>query len=320
LVTLSIPGLLQKNITIVNRIPFPLDPLKYFLYRGQIVSSCNGLLFFIGYSDARHSECLCFWNPAMRTNYKRFGLFINRFRRLKYSFGYDNSAGTYKVVAFYTQVKHGCNPESVVKAFNLGDNSWRDIQCFPVLPLYWFRGNKNNGVYLSGTINWLALRNYFRPRYGFGWFKGVTVEQYVIVSLDLSTESYTEILLPRGFDEVPHFQPTIAVLMNCLCFGHDFGKKHFVIWHMKDFGVQESWVQLFKISYHNLYSISSGYLFDFQPLYLSENGHTLIFTEYEMGSVFVYNCIDDRIERIRITNKLWLFWVTDYIESLVSTG
>jgi F-box interacting protein len=256
----------------------------------------------------------------MRTNSKIFSLFTNRFRRIKYSFGYDNSAGTYKVVAFYMLVEYGYNPKSVVKAFNLGDNSWRDIQCFPVLPLYWFRGNKNNGVYLSGTINWLALRNYFHSSYDVGWFKGVTVEQYVIVSLDLSTESYTEILLPRGFDEVPHFQPTIAVLMNCLCFGHDFGKKHFVIWHMKDFGVQESWVQLFKISYHNLYSISSGYLFDFQPLYLSENGHTLIFTEYEMGSVFVYNCIDDRIERIRITNKLWLFWVTDYIESLVPTG
>ncbi|MCH86213.1 F-box protein, partial [Trifolium medium] len=82
-----------------------------------------------------------------------------------------------QVVGFYVEEKPGYNPKSVVKVFTLGDNSWRDIQCFPVLPLYWWSFlYKNNAVYLS----------------------------------DLSTESYTQMLLPRGFVEVPprHVQPT----------------------------------------------------------------------------------------------------------------
>ena len=60
-----------------------------------------------------------------------------------------------------------------------------------MLPLYWFNRDKNHGVYLSGTIKWLALRNYFYSDYEFDNVSKINVEQYVIVSLDLSTESYT---------------------------------------------------------------------------------------------------------------------------------
>jgi len=71
---------------------------------------------------------------------------------------------------------------------------------FPVLPLYWFNEDKNHGIYLSGTIKWLALHNYFYYNYEFDNVSKITILQYVIVSLDLSTESYTQLLLPRGFD------------------------------------------------------------------------------------------------------------------------
>jgi len=97
------------------------------------------------------------------------------------------------------------NVTSVVKVLSLGDDSWRNIECFPVLPLYWFGHDKNQGVYLSGTINRLALHNYFYSDYEFDNVSKITVEQYVIVSLDLSTESYTQLLLPRGFDGLPFF-------------------------------------------------------------------------------------------------------------------
>jgi F-box interacting protein len=178
-VTLSIPDLIQKKITILHN-----RPLHRSLNCGEAVGSCNGLICFICYSYHSNSDRLCFWNPAMRTLSRRFSS-----STIPYSFGYDNTTGTYKVVAFC--VERGCNKNSVVKVFTLGNNPWRDIQCFPVLPLYWSDRNKNNGVYLSGTINWLALRNYSWTNFSSDWFKGVTVEQYVIVSLDLSTESYT---------------------------------------------------------------------------------------------------------------------------------
>ncbi|XP_058732193.1 F-box/kelch-repeat protein At3g23880-like [Vicia villosa] len=207
------------------------------------------------------------------------------------------------------------NLKNVVKVFSLGDNSWRDIQCLPVIPLHWFDARNNKDVYLNGTINWLA---YCNQDYSMG-----VIENYVILSLDLSTESYTQMMLPRGFDKGPKVQANIAVFMNFLCFCRGFERNHFVIWKMQDFGVQESWVQLFKISYQNFYS-TIGDLFDIQqlemlPVYLSKNSHTLILTKKHKEPAFICDCRDDRVERIRITDTIGLLWAKDHIESLVPT-
>jgi hypothetical protein len=73
-----------------------------------------------------------------------------------------------------------------------------------------------------------------------------TVDQYVILPLDLSTEIYTQLLLPLRFDKLMRCV-LLVVLMDSLYFCHDLEKTHFVIWQMKNFGVQDSWVQSFKI-------------------------------------------------------------------------
>ena len=182
-------------------------------------------------------------NPATRTKTEIFKASLRN--GFQFSFGYDTSTETYKVVAFCIEEKHG-NATSLVKVFSLGENTWRNIQCFPAPPLHWFHRKKNDGVYLSGTINWLALHNHYNSNYHFRWdYDRATIEQYVIVSLDLSTETYTQLSLPRGFDVVPRVQPKLVVMMDCLFLGHDFKNTHFVIWKMMDFGVQESWIQLF---------------------------------------------------------------------------
>jgi hypothetical protein len=111
----------------------------------------------------------------------------------------------------------------------------------------------NNDVYLSvGTINWLAVRGYFGSDYLN--FDEITIEQYVILSLDLSTETHIQLLLPQGFDKVPRNPPKLVVLTDLLCFCHDYEETHFIIiWQMKDFGVQKSWILLYKISYDNFF-------------------------------------------------------------------
>jgi hypothetical protein len=83
-VTLSIPDLLQKKITILHN-----RPLHRSLNCGEAVGSCNGLICFICYSYHYNSDWLCFWNPATRTLSKRFNSFTNPSHyRFKYSFGY----------------------------------------------------------------------------------------------------------------------------------------------------------------------------------------------------------------------------------------
>jgi F-box interacting protein len=190
----------------------------------------------------------------------------------------------------------------------LGDNFWRNINSFPLTPLI---SDYNNGVHLSGTVSWLAIREYNIPVYKNIYIEHV--EQFMIVSLNLSTETYTQFLLPSSFDQVPHFEPTLQVLMDCLCFSHDFNKIEFVIWQMKDFGIQESWIQLFKISYENF-----DKWVNLLPLYLSENGDTLILTNYDDDEAFIYNRRNNRVKKIGINNKILWGLAKDYVESLVS--
>jgi F-box interacting protein len=200
---------------------------------------------------------------------------------------------------------------SQVKVFSLGGHSWKNIQHFPVIPLYKF-----NGVYLNGVINWLAHRDNSTSSGYFGLNHSITIQQHVILSLDLSTETYIQLLLPRGFDKLPLYKPTLVVLRESLCFCYDFVKTHFIIWQMKDFGIQESWIQLFKISYNNFFSRFKW--LDLLPLYLSENGYTLILANNGVGEAFIYNCRGfNKVERIEVTDNIFWSEAQDYVESLV---
>jgi len=115
---------------------------------------------------------------------------------------------------------------SMMKVLSVGDNSWRNIQCFDELPIYMIDGSHNRGVYFNGTINWLALCNcIYLDDHSCGDYD---IEQHV-VSLDLSTETYTQLFLPRSFNKVPVLYPILVVLMDCLCFCHDLEETHLVI-------------------------------------------------------------------------------------------
>lgn len=73
-----------------------------------------------------------------------------------------------------------------MKVFSLGrQDFWRKIQPFPVIPVY-----KSNGVLLNGIINWLALRDYSNSGYFDLDHRFIADEDYVIISLDLSTDTY----------------------------------------------------------------------------------------------------------------------------------
>jgi len=54
-------------------------------------------------------------------------------------------------------------------------------------------------------------------------------------------------------------------------------------------------------------------------LYLSKNGDTLVLANHGDNKAFIYNCIDNRVEEIGITNKIIWSHATDYVESLVPT-
>jgi hypothetical protein len=211
-------------------------------------------------------------------------------------------------------------PKSEDRVFNLGGSCWKNIQSFPLNPLDWLDNNINSvnyGVHLNGTINWLVIHNY---RFQVYYYKSIShVNEFVILALDLSTETYKEILLPQGFHEVPCFQPVLKVLSGHLCFSHD-KKTEFVLWQMKEYGIQESWTQLFKISYDYENLEMCYFDDDYQLVCLYKYGDMVILGNKAGNLAVTYNLRDEIVERIRFTNSIehWKYDAIDYVESLVS--
>lgn len=74
---------------------------------------------------------------------------------------------------------------------------------------------------------------------------------------------------------------------------------------MKKFGVEHSWTQLLKISYHDLlidFDISRDdrAYFQLKPLFLSEDGDTLILKSNHELETILFNRRDNRTKRTEI--------------------
>ncbi|XP_039683264.1 F-box/kelch-repeat protein At3g06240 [Medicago truncatula] len=297
--------LLHNPPIIIN---LPEDPNHQLADKGClfVVGSCNGLLclfsqFFT--SDFNSVTLLRFWNPATRKMSPKLGYCLHKdmWFHPNLTFAYVNSTDTYKVLYLVPG-------ETNVYVFSLGDNIWRTIQDSPVDHDYWI-----NFVNLHDCISWLAIRNY-SARYD---FNNITLDQFVIVSLYLGTETHSQLSPPIGFREVPIFVPYLSLLKDNLCFSYDYKQTHLVVWQMKEFGVENSWIQLFNISYHNL-QIYDHHLNDLDfrllPLCLSEKSDTILLISTLESEAILYNWRHNRAERIY---KPW-FNGMDYVESLVS--
>ncbi|XP_058725744.1 F-box/kelch-repeat protein At3g23880-like [Vicia villosa] len=279
---------------------FPEDS-KYKLMESycHIIGSCNGLICLV-YSPLRvDSPCrneLFLWNPATKWLSQKLASHDSKFE-FKFSFGYDNLTDKYKVVAF--------RPNKV-RVLTLGDNVWRNIQSFPTYPYHY----TNVCVYLSNSLNWFALRG-IRPYYHYRR-ANLSVQQFVIISLNLEIETYTQFQFPQGFDQVPIVPPIVCRLMESLCFSH-YSMEYsiecsFVIWQMKEFGVQESWTKLLKFDYHNILHSVDHRVVSLLPLHVFENGDTLILAR-NLQQLICYNSRENRVVRqATFTNSIDLRW------------
>ncbi|XP_004492391.1 F-box/kelch-repeat protein At3g23880-like [Cicer arietinum] len=312
---------------------YPLNDFSQF----KLVGSCNGLLclFFSKtkyFPNETTTYWFRFWNPSTRITSEMLGLCdytvdddrIYGFKYFNFVFGYVESTKTYKVVAFrveYDEKDNKASGKSEVKVFSFDHNCWKNIQSFPVIPLNLLgicNHRRSAGVHLSGTVNWLALRDHLYPSYAYSLI--TSVQQFVIVSLDLSTEKYTQFLLPLGFDEVPFIPPILSVLRDCLCFSYDSNKTEFVLWQMKEYGVHESWTPLLSISYRN---IKTNYIHDdFQMTCLYMNDDKAVFAFGDRHWAVIYNMRDKIMEVVEVVNKDidWFSGAKDFVESLVSVS
>ncbi|CAI8582944.1 unnamed protein product [Vicia faba] len=269
------------------------------------IGYCNGLFCLFGYSRNTMEDWLYFWNPATKTISQKFKYSTNDSDCIIFGFGYDNSTNTYKVVTF-------CQMTKVARVFCLGDNSWRNIQRFPEFCI--FSSFCHSGVHLSGTLNWSVVGNDVT----YDWEENCIVKNFVIISLDLLTETCTQLLPPQGqcLGEGLIVEPTICMFMDCLCLSYGNNEFSFVIWKMMEFGVQESWTQFLRFSYLNFPELFFGK--NLVPLCLSHNGDELILADRLEGQLIPYNCRYHIVDPSRIAKGEWGIFVNNYVESLVS--
>lgn len=145
---------------------------------------------------------------------------------------------------------------------------------------------------MSGTINWVV------SKYLCG--KGPCF----IVSLNLRTESYQEVLLP-DFGVVDTYSLHLGVLRNCLCMvsGDD-------VWVMTEYANKESWTKLFTISYIR---DPCAYCVFIKAIHTFEDGQMLLKFIGDVKKLIIYISINGTSKPIEFENASEVC-----VESLIS--
>nr|XP_011461935.1 PREDICTED: F-box/kelch-repeat protein At3g23880-like [Fragaria vesca subsp. vesca] len=202
------------------------------------------------------------WNPSTResrmlpstSGIKTFHL------EWRYGFGYDCKGDDYKVLALVPQISNKDDNFSYKSImYTLRTNSWRSIK--DDTPLYTHFEDKAS-VFVSGAIHWKAWVQ--RP-----CIATKTSRSEVIVSFDLTSETYTEVPLPQDVG-VSSALNQVGASKGCLCLlSCDINDESNEIWVMKEYGVTVSWTKTVKIPSLNCIRLT--------PMtWLVENGEILL--------------------------------------------
>ncbi|MED6221882.1 hypothetical protein PIB30_059109 [Stylosanthes scabra] len=286
-----------------------------------VVGTCRGLVCIAGPLLITEDEIwVKFWNPATRIVFERSPT-LHRSANLTmdFGFGYDYKTEAYKVVALIANwLAEEDSKKARMKVFTIGDSCWRDMGIFPALPIAGTPTHKNDGVYINGTLNWLALCNFGDDN---AWEVVDSVDQLIISSLDFGKETYKQFGVPAGLDELSEHMPVLGVLRDCLYLSHDYKTSHFVFWQTNEFGNAASWTQLFNVTYQHLqldgFSLEQA-CHPLVPMCMSENGDVVVLLSKEDEAVILYDFKNDIVELYDIPgDEVWLN-PKDYAESLVN--
>ncbi|XP_026379956.1 F-box protein CPR1-like [Papaver somniferum] len=146
------------------------------------------------------------------------------------------------------------------RVYMLESNSWKDEQTIP----YQFLLVQNSGVLVNGHLHWLVSgEDDFLPYYNF-----------LLISLDISDDSFKEMQLPKEFLE-ESTGIILGELEGCLCAlvsSDGYGALvHFEVWKMLDHGIRESMSERYVIVHDSFVSTP----FYFKLVWSFNNGEIL---------------------------------------------
>ncbi|XP_049378351.1 F-box/kelch-repeat protein At3g23880-like [Solanum stenotomum] len=196
-----------------------------------LCGSCDGLIL-IRLPNRHNHELLLLWNPSTRESvhipFPIFGL-----KNSTFGFGYDPTTHDYKILAIH---KIKSQPQCGILALKSG--SWRNVYIESPL-LFTTRkdafGFENPLSFVHGAFQWVTWRLCV------GSFN-ISNEVYTIIPFSEQMSSYLSHIGSGDYH--------VSILDGMVCFSSACkvdGEYAFTLWEMKEYGVKESWTQLFKI-------------------------------------------------------------------------
>ncbi|XP_024156232.1 F-box/kelch-repeat protein At3g23880-like [Rosa chinensis] len=251
----SLEGLFGVNSSVTN-LTLPSEEHC----RIKILASCNGLVVLGNF----YKEYLSIWNPS-----------IGFFRKIpapdlssvtiksrtiqvdKYGFGYVSSTDDYKLVLVVDIGSDDPVPAPDVKIFifSVRANSWKinEVSRWPFLE---YRPTSDCGTLSNEAIHWV------NRYYDYDYLEDSIEAVFDVCAFDLENEEFRKVPVPcfnqdddRVFDRrmrtVVHSGGCLCVLVQTM---HNRGgdRGDIELWMMRDYGVSNSWVKLYKLSKYDL--------------------------------------------------------------------
>lgn len=254
----------------------------------RVVGCCNGMVCLL--CNIFDKIYVALWNPSTgksKTLPRPRMIFENACTR--YGFCYDESCDEYKVFVIF-----GCRPyEYKVSVYSSKSDYWRIIEDFP------FAEVLSEGNYVNGAMYWVV---------GTSDVKFNHQKSEIIVSLDIKTDTYREILQPNyGEGAYDWSLGTFGKSLSIVCKFETRAD----LWAMKEYGTDKFWTKLFTIPYTGTLTRSSH----LKPICISVNGDLVLSFD---STIVLYNSKDNKYK-----GQLHNFYgdtldVHTYVESLVS--
>ncbi|XP_050211255.1 F-box/kelch-repeat protein At3g06240-like [Mercurialis annua] len=260
----------------------------------EFVGSCNGLVCLTD-NPRKH---LILWNPAVGEFITTSSWEHNYKSDVVVGFGFDSKKRDYKVVRILVDSK-GMASLPFAEIFELSSNSWRTIMG---------KNQKYDGyafvtrAYLNGVVHWIAYKYCGIHHY----------KKLAVASLDLSTETFDDLMLPDVLTEIskPHlilkvYGQSLAVVQYEWSPSTHYNAKC-CIWVMKDYGAPESWSKQFTIDLGNHGVFKWVLIFQ---------GNGRILVEKRDGELASYDTETQRVARLGVHG--YYYSAHPYTESLV---
>ncbi|KAG5597665.1 hypothetical protein H5410_038897 [Solanum commersonii] len=246
--SLSSPQPLQK----LGCCPSNNKPNRY-----EVLCCCDGLSLLHFFYD------YLLWNPSTNESIQLPYIDYQESIRSTFGLGYDSISDGYKILKIDNSGDDSRPPSKILA---LKSGSWRKIDNHPRI--------FHNSTYRDGPLTFVCGAFY--------WLSKDNVNNYFMVSLDISSEVYKEIPLPEGICNIPNMafiKRDVSVIEGmlcayCSCLHARAAGDTFKLWVMKDYGIKESWTILFNIQDRYIYYIIGI------PKYIFGNDQILL----------IYNC------------------------------